>query len=139
MSFLLKISPHNLKIGKEYIIDVKWNLTNNLRYDKHNTFTGIFKKIFYIKPRTYSFDSGLKLLLTPSRYELEFEINNNYQRISTSNTFYEIHKISLQQLSSLAYIHKLNLPNEIKKNICQYLFLSRLNLPFQKNISKKKY
>ena len=31
MPILLKTSPQNLKIGTKYFIDVKWNLTNNLR------------------------------------------------------------------------------------------------------------
>ena len=131
MPILLKVSPQNLKIGKKYYVDVKWNLTNNLRVDNHYTFIGIYKNSFYVRGRTHSFDSGLQVLLAPSRYEIQFEINGIHQKVSSSNVFYEILNPSEKQIASISYLYQLKLPIELKKYISSYLFQSRLLLPLR--------
>ena len=130
MPILLKTSPQNLKIGTKYFVDVKWNLTNNLRIDNHYTFTGIYKDSFYVRGRTHSFDSGLQVLLAPSRYEVQFEIDGIHQKVSSSNIFYEIVNPPERQIAYISCLYQLELPIEIKKYISSYLFPSRLLFPY---------
>ena len=146
MPILLKTSPQNLKFGTKYFVDVKWNLTNNLHIDNHYTFIGIYKDSFYVRGRTHSFDSGLQVLLAPSRYEVKFEVDGIHQKVSSSNVFYEILNPPEEQISSISCLFKLKLPIELKKHISSYLFPSRLLLPYHsftysnlqyKNLMKK--
>jgi len=130
MPILLKTSPQNLKVGKKYFVDVRWNLTNNLRVDNHYTFIGIYKDSSYVRGRTHSFDSGLQVLLAPSRYEVKFEVDGLHQKISSSNAFYEIVNPPERQIASISCLFKLKLPIELKKYISSYLFPSRLLLPY---------
>ena len=84
------VSPHNLVPGKKYLIEVQWNLTNDLRLPATQTMIGTFLQSSYVRGRTCSFDTGLQLLLSRSRYETSFSIDGKSSIVSSVNKFYEI-------------------------------------------------
>ena len=81
---------HNLIPNKKYFIEVQWNIKNNLRIDNNYTLTGTFVKTSYVRGRTCSFDTGLKLLLSNSRFEVIFNVDGIEHIVSSVNKFYEI-------------------------------------------------
>lgn len=112
-----RIHVDNLKPGKKYLIEVQWNLTNNLRMLNTTVLTGTFVDYVYVRGRTRSFDSGLQLLLSRSRFEMVFNIDGVNRNISSVNKFYEILTPSQAELTSVYSIYKLPLPNDLKKEI----------------------
>ena len=137
MPILKRTSVHNLIPDKKYFIEVQWNITNNLRIDNTYTLTGTFVKTKYIRGRTCSFDTGLQLLLSNSRFEVIFNINGINHVVSSVNKFYEIQNPPEDEIASVYAIYKLPLPIELKRIICEYSF-KRLPLYYRRNKNKNK-
>ena len=126
-----RIHADNLKTGKKYLIELQWNLTNNLRMINTTILTGTFVDYVYVRGRTRSFDSGLQLLLSRSRFEMVFNIDGANHNISSVNKFYEILKPSPAELASVYSIYTLPLPNDLKKEI-NYFVGNRKKLYYRK-------
>ena len=120
-----QIKTYDLIPGKKYMIDIQWNLTNNLRIPNSNYMIGTFVASNYIRGRTHSYDSGLQVLLSRSRFELEFNINGNKTIISSVNKFYEVFTPPKDIIEQAYKIFTLPLPNDIKKYICKYVEFSK--------------
>ena len=112
-----QLSAFSLIPGKRYIVEVVWNDTNTLRNDREYLLTGEFKRLDYIRGRTYSYDSGLDVLLAPSRVNAVFDINGRNCKVSSANNFYEIFQPSGNSIASAYVLKKLKLPFEIKRMI----------------------
>lgn len=124
------VSPHNLVPGKKYLIEVQWNLTNDLRLPATQTMIGTFLQSSYVRGRTCSFDTGLQLLLSRSRYETSFSIDGKSSIVSSVNKFYEILSPSPSDFAALRQLYSLRLPNDIKKYISSFSDLT-LNLKYR--------
>lgn len=125
------VSSHNLIPGKKYMIEVQWNLTNDLRLPNNYTMIGTFIQSYFIRGRTRSFDTGLQLLLSPSRYQTSFNIDGNPRIVSSVNKFYEIIVPSPSEFDALRQIYSLPLPNDIKKYIYSFTDIA-LNLKYRR-------
>ena len=115
------IKAYDLIPGKKYMIDIQWNLTNNLRIPNSNYMIGTFLASNYIRGRTYSYDIGLQVLLSRSRLETEFNIDGNKTIVSSVNKFYEVLTPPKDIIEQSHKIFTLHLPNDIKKYICKYV------------------
>ena len=135
MPILKRTSVHNLVPNKKYFIEVQWNIKNNLRLDNNYTLTGLFVKTSYIRGRTCSFDTGLKLLLSNSRFEVIFNVDGIEHIVSSVNKFYEILNPPVDEIASIYAIYKLPLPIELKRIICEF---SMKRLPLFYRRTKKK-
>ena len=120
-----QIKTYDLIPGKKYMIDIQWNLTNNLRIPNSNYMIGTFVASNYIRVRTYSYDSGLQVLLSRSRFETEFIIDGNKTIVSSVNKFYEVLTPPKDIIEQAHKIFTLPLPNDIKKYICKYVEFSK--------------
>jgi hypothetical protein len=116
---------HHLVPGKKYIIDVQWNITNDLRLPSSHTMIGIFKYNKYIRGRTGSFDSGLHILLSRSRCESIFLVDGIETTVSAVNKFYEVIKPRAYEFAMLSKLYSLPLPLDLKKVIGKYLGQTR--------------
>lgn len=116
-----QICAYNLKPGKKYLIDVQWNITNNLRLDHTVTLIGTFVDYVYVRGRTRSFDSGLHVLTTRSRYEAIFNVNGFHRNVSAVNKFYEILTPDPLAFANVYSIYTLPLPNDLKKEISYFV------------------
>ena len=125
------VSPHNLIPGKKYMIDVQWNLTNDLRLPNNYTVIGTFIQSNFVRGRTQSFDTGLQLLLSRSRYETLFHIEGKPRIVSSVNKFYEIITPSPSDFAGLHQLYSLPLPNDIKKYIYSFTEIA-LNLKYKR-------
>jgi hypothetical protein len=116
------VSVQNLIPGKKYFIDVEWNINSDFRTDKGYSFIGIFVNSAFVKGRTYSFDTGLEVLLSRSRYEATFKIDGLLQTVSAANHFYERIEPTACEIASVYTIYTLptRMPIELKKYICDY-------------------
>ena len=137
MPILKKTNVHNLIPGKKYFIDVQWNITNNVRIDNNYTLTGLFVSSSYIRGRTCSFDTGLQLLLSRSRFEVTFNINGINHKVSSVNKFFEILVPPEDEIASVYAIYQLRFPIELKRIICEFA-VKRLPLYYRKNRRKNK-
>jgi hypothetical protein len=131
------INPHKLISGKKYLIEIQWNITNDLRIPASSQIIGTFIDHVYVRGRTRSFDSGLQLLLSRSRYESIFEINGMHRKVSSANKFYEILSPDAYEFASVYSIYTLPLPNDIKKEI-SYFVGNRRKLYYRKRRIKPK-
>ena len=115
-----QVNPHNLIPGKKYFIDIQWNLTNDLRLQNGSSTIGTFISSNYIRGRTHSYDTGLQVLLSRSRFEASFKVDGEILIVSSVNKFYEVitpHDIVIAKTQTLFNLH---LPNDIKKHISKY-------------------
>jgi len=115
------IKSYDLIPGRRYMIDIQWNLTNDLRIPNSNYMIGTFLASNYIRGRTYSYDTGLQVLLSRSRLETEFNIDGNKTIVSSVNKFYEVLTPPKDIIEKAHKIFTLHLPNDIKKYICKYI------------------
>lgn len=115
------IKAYDLIPGKKYMIDIQWNLTNDVRIPNSNYAIGTFLASNYIRGRTYSYDTGLQVLLSCSRLETEFNIDGNKTIVSSVNKFYEVLTPPNDIIDKVHKIFTLHLPNDIKKYICKYI------------------
>ena len=125
------INPAVLTPGKKYLIEVHWNTEGNLRFYASRPIIGTFVNHVYVRGRTRSFDSGLQILLSRSRYESIFEINGMERKVSSSNKFYEILSPDAYEFASVYSVYTLPLPNDIKKEI-SYFVGNRRKLYYRK-------
>ena len=116
-----QVNSCNLKPGKRYVIDIQWNLTNDLMIPNRNYMIGTFLSSNYIRGRSYSYDTGLKVLLSRSRFETEFNIDGNKTIVSSVNKFYEVLSPPKTIIETAHRLFTLPLPNDIKKHICKYI------------------
>jgi hypothetical protein len=115
------IAIQNLKRGKKYIIEVQWNITNDLRLPTTYTMIGTFVQSGYVRGRTHSFDSGLQMLVSRSRYEATFNIDGIEKVVSSANKFYEIIVPKEDEIARAHKINELPLPTDMKKEISTYI------------------
>jgi len=120
-----QVNPCNLIPGKRYMIDIQWNLTNDLMVLNRDYMVGTFLSSNYIRGRSYSYDTGLKVLLSRSRLETEFTIDGNKIIVSSVNKFYEVLSPPKDIIEKAHQIFTLPLPNDIKKYIHKYLPFTR--------------
>ena len=130
------ISPHNLIPGKNYLIDIQWNLTNDLRLPSNYILRGTFIDSKFVRGRTQSFDTGLQLLLSRSRYETIFSINGKHTTISSVNKFYEVLIPSASEFAAVQQLYSLRLPNDLKKYISSFIDTT-LDLKYRANPKKR--
>ena len=116
-----QIKTYDLIPGKRYMIDIQWNLTNDLRIPNSNYAICTFLASNYIRGRTYSYYTGLQVLLSRSRLETEFNIDGNKTIVSSVNKFYEVLIPPKDIIEKAHKIFTLHLPNDIKKYICKYI------------------
>lgn len=119
------IKAQHLVPGKKYLIDVQWNLTNNLRMQTSDAIIGVFVRNTYVRGRTGSFDSGLQILLSRSRYESTFIVDGEETTVSAVNKFYEVITPSAREFAMVRNIYALPLPLDLKKVISKYVGRSR--------------
>lgn len=124
------IPSHNLIPGTKYLIDVQWNVTNDLRFPKNHILTGTYIGTCFVKGRTLSFDSGLQVLRSRSRYETSFLIDGEPCKMSSVNKFYEIISPSPHELAGMCKLYKLPFHNDIKKYIYSFTGIA-LNLKYR--------
>lgn len=130
------INAHNLNVGKKYLIEVQWNLTNDMRLHLPNPIVGTFIDHVYVRGRTRSFDTGLQIMLSRSRYEAIFDINGTHRKVSSANKFYEILIPNPYLFASVYSVYTLPLPNDLKKEI-SYFLGNRKKLYYRKPLSKQ--
>lgn len=132
------INPANLVSGKQYVIDIQWNVTNDLMTSNSQFIIGTFVEHRYVRGRTYSYDSGLSVLLSRSRYESIFLVNGHEMVVSSVNRFYEVLTPPDDIIAKSHVLSRLPLPNDIKKYICKFTdyILDLCYRPRPKPISK---
>lgn len=106
--------------GNKYVIAINWNDTNTLRTDGEYLLHGIFKRIEFIRGRTYSYDTGLSILLSPSRINAIFDVNGQTCKISSANRFFERYPVDEHEICSEYTIRYLHLPTDMKRVIRKY-------------------
>lgn len=114
------INPHSLVPGKQYLIDIQWNVTNNVMTMPSNSIIGTFIEHNYVRGRTYSYDSGLAVLLSRSRYESTFMVNGQQYTVSSVNKFYEVLTPPNDIIAKSHVLFRLPVPNDLKKYICKF-------------------
>jgi len=110
-----------LQPGTKYMIAVTWNDTNTMCNNNEYFLCGTFKRIEYIRGRTHSYDSGLSILLSPSRINAIFDIGGQTCKISSMNSFYELQQPDRTDIYSEYVLQKLNLPFDVKHEIRKML------------------
>ena len=119
------INAHHLVPGKKYLVDVHWNITNDLRMPTSYAIIGRFKHNTYVRGRTGSFDSGLQILLSRSRCESTFIVDGEEHTVSSVNKFYEVLTPSAREFAMVRNIYALPLPLDLKKIVGRYVGRSR--------------
>tara|TARA_B110000285_G_C14897513_1_gene501582 strand:- start:327 stop:740 length:414 start_codon:yes stop_codon:yes gene_type:complete len=125
-----QISSHNLIPGMKYLVDIQWNITNDLRLPTNHIVTGTFIGSSFVKGRTLSFDSGLQVLRSRSRYEMSFLIDGEPCKLSSANKIYEIISPSPREIAGMCKLYKLPFHNDIKKYIYSFTGIA-LNLKYR--------
>tara|TARA_B110000444_G_C18757273_1_gene555766 strand:+ start:392 stop:823 length:432 start_codon:yes stop_codon:yes gene_type:complete len=116
-----QISVHRLVPDKKYLIEVQWNIENNVRMPWTIIMTGTYIESAFKRGRSMSFDTGLEVLLSRSRIESKFMIDGTIQYVSSVNRFYEILEPDPVDFAKVQAIYSLPLPNDIKKEINYYV------------------
>lgn len=115
------ISVHRLVPDKRYLIEVQWNIENNVRMPTSTILEGIYIESEFKRGRSMSFDTGLEILLSRPRIEAKFMINGQIHTVSSVNKFYEILYPEEIEFTRMNAIISLPLPNDIKKEISYYV------------------
>lgn len=126
-----QINVHKLVPNKRYVIEVQWNLTNDMRMPTETILTGTFIDATFKRGRSRSFDTGLVILLSRPRFETRFRINGEIQIVSSVNRFYEILNPNPIEIANVSAIYKLPIPNDLKK-IVNYYIGNRKKLYYRK-------
>lgn len=116
-----QINVHKLVPNKRYVIEVQWNLTNDMRMPSETILTGTFIDATFKRGRSRSFDTGLVILLSRPRFETRFRINGEIQIVSSVNRFYEILNPNPIEIATVSTIYKLPIPNDLKKIVNYYI------------------
>jgi len=88
---------------------------------KIRTMTGTYVQADFVRGRTQSFDSGLQVLRTRSRYETTFNVDGKEITVSSVNKFYEVIEPEPEPFAAAAALYALPLPNDLKKFIGTYV------------------
>ena len=115
------ISVHRLVPDKRYLIEIQWNIENNIRMQTSTILEGIYIESVFKRGRSMSFDTGLEILLSRPRIEEKFMINGTMQIVSYVNKFYQILEPDPLDFAKVQAIYSLPLPNDIKKEINYYV------------------
>ena len=115
------ISVHRLVPDKRYLIEIQWNIENNIRMQTSTILEGIYIESVFKRGRSMSFDTGLEILLSRPRIEAKFMINGTMQIVSSVNKFYQILEPDPLDFAKVQAIYSLPLPNDIKKEINYYV------------------
>ena len=131
------ISVHRLVPDKKYLIEIQWNIENNVRMPTTTILEGIYIESEFKRGRSMSFDTGLEILLSRPRIEAKFMINGTIHTVSSVNKFYEILYPDEVEFTRMNAIVSLPLPNDIKKEIHYYVG-NRKKLYYRKKRVKPK-
>jgi len=115
------ISVHRLVPDKRYLIEIQWNIENNIRMPTSTILEGIYIESVFKRGLSMSFDTGLEILLSRPRIEAKFMINGTMQIVSSVNKFYQILEPDPLDFAKVQAIYSLPLPNDIKKEINYYV------------------
>ena len=115
------ISVHRLVPDKRYLIEIQWNIENNIRMPTSTILEGIYIESVFKRGRSMSFDTGLEILLSRPRIEAKFMINGTMQIVSSVNKFYQILEPDPLDFAKVQAIYSLPLQNDIKKEINYYV------------------
>ena len=115
------LSLERLIPGEKYLVIINWNEHNNLRFDKEYKFFGIFERLQFVRGRTRSYDSGLQLLLSPSRTNAIFNFNGRSVPVSSGNCFYKIYRPSQKELQNEYFLRRLKICYDMKRLIRKYM------------------
>lgn len=126
-----QINVHRLIPDTQYVIEIQWNVTNDMRMPTTTILIGTFIDATYHRGRSMSFDTGLKILLSKPRIESRFMINGMIQSISSVNKCYEILHPDPVEIANVYAIFNLPIPNDLKK-IVNYYTGNRKKLYYRK-------
>lgn len=115
------ISVHRLVPNKRYLIELQWNIENNVRMPSSTLLEGIYVESEFKRGRSMSFDTGLEILLSRPRIESKFIVNGQILKVSSVNKFYEILHPNEKEITIMNTIFSLPLPNDLKKEINYYI------------------
>lgn len=128
------ISVHRLVPDKRYLIELQWNIENNVRMPTSTILEGIYIESEFKRGRSMSFDTGLEILLSRPRIEAKFMINGQIRTVSSVNKFYEVLYPDEIEFTRMNAILSLPLPNDIKKEINYYVG-DRKKLYYRKKVN----
>ena len=126
-----QINVHRLIPDTQYVIEIQWNVTNDMRMPTTTILIGTFIDATYQRGRSMSFDTGLKILLSKPRIESRFMVNGLIHKISSVNKCYEILHPDPAEIANVYTIFNLPIPNDLKK-IVNYYTGNRKKLYYRK-------
>jgi hypothetical protein len=132
-----QINVHRLVPNKKYVIEIQWNITNDIRMQSATILTGTFIDAKFQRGRSMSFDTGLEILVSKPRIESRFMINETIHTISSVNKFYEILHPNPVEIANVYAIFHLPIPNDLKK-IVNYYIGNRKKLYYRKKRVKSR-
>jgi hypothetical protein len=104
-----------------YVVVVNWNKDSNVFIDNEYILFGKFIRLDFRKRRTYSFDSGLEVLVRPMRINAVFEHHGIYHSLSSANRFYRMIKPSTHELQAEIALRTLPLNQDVVRIIRNFL------------------
>jgi len=110
---MILTSIEKLIPGEKYLVVVNWNSDSNLFIQNEYLMFAKFMRLDFRKRRTRSFDSGLQILLQPSRINAIFEYGSMHHSLSSANLFYKIIKPTSESIASEFIIRKLPLNHDV--------------------------
>ena len=118
---MIPLTIDRLEPNKNYLVVVKWNSDSSFKFDNEYRFFGKFVRLNIDKKRTKSFDSGLEILLTPSRTNAIFSINGQLCHVNSANEFYKLIRPKKKILQNEILIRSLPIDTDCKKRVRDYL------------------
>lgn len=119
MSIFTKID--NLREGKEYWVDVWWNLRNTYRNDSPFHFVGKFVRIESIPVKRETTTEGLVRLLSPRRTTVWFTVNGREVGVSSMNRFYGFVILPKREIFEIYVLRTLTLPRELTRYMRKFI------------------
>ena len=113
MSIFTKID--NLREGKEYWVDVWWNLRNTYRSDTPFHFVGKFIRLESTPAKRETTREGLVRLLVPRRTTVWFTVNGREVGVSSMNRFYGFAIPPKREIFERYVLRTLKLPRELTR------------------------
>ena len=119
--FMIPITIDRLVPNENYLVVVKWNSDSSFKFDNEYRFFGTFVRLSVDKKRTKSFDSGLEILLTPSRTNAIFSVNGRSCHVNSVNEFYKIIRPRRKALENEIFIRSFRLDTDCKNLIRDFV------------------
>ncbi len=118
---MIPITIDRLMPNENYLVVVKWNSDSSFKFDNEYRFFGTFVRLSIDKKRTKSFDSGLEILLTPSRTNAIFSVNGKSCHVNSGNEFYKIIRPRRKVLQNEIFIRSFTLNRDCKNLIRDFV------------------